>query len=264
MGRDGIPRARAGLLSATRAFPPTCRRSTRCWPGSRRPRPGTIGTPGWSLIGATTFPRRLTGGTAPAPYRACAAPARIGPTMRTACNGWREVLARRGVDALLLPRTDEHGSEYLPPDAERVAWLSGFTGSAAQVVVLADKAAVFSDGRYTVQLAAEVDEALFERRHSVEQPASRWIEEHLPEGGRLGYDPFLVRRGERERLEGRRRRAARSWPWPEPDRRGLDRPPPRPIGVPAGSTTAGPARAVSPSAPASPPRSPPRGPRRCS
>ncbi|MFO1037218.1 MAG: aminopeptidase P family protein [Geminicoccaceae bacterium] len=113
----------------------------------------------------------------------------------------RKVLAERGVDGFFLPRTDEHGSEYLPADAERVAWLTGFTGSAGQVVVLMDKAAVFSDGRYTVQLAAQVDEALFERRHSIEQPASKWIEEHLPEGGRLGYDPFLMRRAEKERLE---------------------------------------------------------------
>ena len=105
-----------------------------------------------------------------------------------------------GVDGFFLPRTDEHGSEYLPPDAQRVAWLTGFTGSAAQVIVLMEKAAVFTDGRYTVQIAAEVDEALFERRHVIEHPPSRWLEDSLPEGGRLGFDPFLVRRPERDRL----------------------------------------------------------------
>ncbi len=110
-------------------------------------------------------------------------------------------LRERGADGLFLPRTDEHGSEYLPPSAERVAWLTGFTGSAAQVVVLAEKAAVFSDGRYTVQLAQEVDGALFERRHVVTDPPPKWLEANLPEGGRLGYDPFLVKRAERERLE---------------------------------------------------------------
>ena len=79
----------------------------------------------------------------------------------------RERLRALGVDGFFLPRTDEHGSEYLPPSAERTAWLTGFTGSAAQVLVLADKAAVFSDGRYTVQLAQEVNERLFERRHII-------------------------------------------------------------------------------------------------
>jgi Xaa-Pro aminopeptidase len=112
----------------------------------------------------------------------------------------RRVLAQSGVDGFFLPRTDEHGSEYLPASAERVAWLTGFTGSAAQVVVLALKAAVFSDGRYTVQLEEQVDPALFERRHSIEHPPARWLEENLPPGGRLGFDPFLLRQGERDRL----------------------------------------------------------------
>ena len=112
----------------------------------------------------------------------------------------RARLAERGVDGLFLPRTDEHGSEYLPASAERVAWLTGFTGSAAQVVVLRGKAAVFTDGRYTVQVAQEVDEALFERPHVVSDPPAKWIEASLPEGARLGFDPFLVTRGQRDRI----------------------------------------------------------------
>ena len=91
------------------------------------------------------------------------------------------------MDGFVLMRTDEHGSEYLPGYAERVAWLTGFTGSAAQAVVLTDRAAVFSDGRYTVQLEQEVDPDLFERRHVVNEPPARWLEEHLPKGARLGY-----------------------------------------------------------------------------
>ena len=124
-------------------------------------------------------------------------------------------------------RTDEHGSEYLPGYAERVAWLTGFTGSAAQAAVLPDRATVLSDGRYTVQLAQQVDAALFERRHLVEQPLSTWLEEHLPAGARLGYDPWLARRAERDRLEaivkakGGEPGGARS----QPDRRDLGRPP---------------------------------------
>ena len=112
----------------------------------------------------------------------------------------RARLAAREVHGFFLPRTDEHGSEYLQPRSERVAWLTGFTGSAAQVLVLEDKAAVFSDGRYTVQLAEQVDPACFERCHSVELPPSLWLERNQREGLRLGYDPLLVRQGERDRL----------------------------------------------------------------
>ena len=114
---------------------------------------------------------------------------------------FRAALRERGVDGFVLMRTDEHGSEYLPGYAERVAWLTGFTGSAAQAAVLPDRATVLSDGRYTVQLGQEVDDALFERRHSIDQPLSGWLEEHLPAGARLGYDPWLARRAERDRLE---------------------------------------------------------------
>jgi Xaa-Pro aminopeptidase len=114
---------------------------------------------------------------------------------------FRAVLAERGVDGFVLMRTDEHGSEYLPGYAERVAWLTGFTGSAATAVVLRDRAAVFTDGRYTVQIEQEVDPALFERRHIVNEPPARWLEQHLPQGGRLGYDPWLAKRGEVQKLE---------------------------------------------------------------
>ena len=113
----------------------------------------------------------------------------------------REALRARGVDAFVLMRTDEHGSEYLPGYAERVAWLTGFTGSAAQAAVTMAAATVLSDGRYTVQIAKEVDAALFERRHMADQPLTAWLEEHLPAGVRLGYDPWLARRAERDRLE---------------------------------------------------------------
>jgi Xaa-Pro aminopeptidase len=112
----------------------------------------------------------------------------------------RTALRERGVDGFVLMRTDEHGSEYLPGYAERVAWLTGFTGSAAQAAVTLERATVLSDGRYTVQLAQEVDASLFERRHIVEQPLAGWLEKHLPQGGRLGYDPLLARRAERDRL----------------------------------------------------------------
>ncbi|MGD9510166.1 MAG: aminopeptidase P family protein [Geminicoccaceae bacterium] len=129
------------------------------------------------------------------------APADPAPDHADRLRQLREELRARGVDGFVLMRTDEHGSEYLPGYAERVAWLTGFTGSAAQAAVLPERATVLSDGRYTVQLGQEVDDALFERRHMVEQPLAQWLEEHLPEGARLGYDPWLAKRGERERLE---------------------------------------------------------------
>ncbi|SNB66052.1 Xaa-Pro aminopeptidase [Arboricoccus pini] len=115
----------------------------------------------------------------------------------TALRGW---LQERGLSGFYLPRTDEFGSEYLPANAERAAWLTGFTGSAAVVVVLTEKAAVFSDGRYTVQLAAEVDPELFERRHLVEEPPSAWIAARVQPKARIGYDPMLMRRAEIARL----------------------------------------------------------------
>ncbi len=113
----------------------------------------------------------------------------------------RRRLREDGLDGLWLPRTDAHGSEYLPPHEERVAWLTGFTGSAAVVVVLADRAAVFTDGRYTLQVREEVDAALFEIRHLGREPPTGWLARHLQPGQRLGYDPFLVTRTERERFE---------------------------------------------------------------
>ncbi len=113
----------------------------------------------------------------------------------------RAELGRAGVDGFVLPRTDAHGSEYLPPAEERLAWLTGFTGSAGQAAVLPNRAAVFVDGRYTVQVRQEVDADLFEIVSLVERPPTRWLEEALRGGQTLGYDPALHTRGGIERLE---------------------------------------------------------------
>lgn len=139
----------------------------------------------------------------------------------------RAELARRGCDGLWLPRTDPHGSEYLPPHEERVAWLTGFTGSAALVVVLPERAAIFVDGRYTLQVRDEVDPSLFEPLHLVHDRPHEWVAAHLPPGGRLGYDPFLLTRRQLERLEraiGRRGRPVPLVPDPV-DAVWTDRPP---------------------------------------
>ncbi|MGE5547203.1 MAG: aminopeptidase P family protein [Solirubrobacterales bacterium] len=103
----------------------------------------------------------------------------------------REELARRGLDGFLVPRADEHQGEYVAPSSQRLAWLTGFTGSAGIAVVLPDRAAIFVDGRYTIQVRAEVDTTLFEPLHLTELPPSRWLAEALPTGARLGFDPWL-------------------------------------------------------------------------
>jgi len=103
----------------------------------------------------------------------------------------RKELARRGLGGFLVPRADEHQGEYVPPRAERLAWLTGFTGSAGMAVVLAEKAAIFVDGRYTLQVRDQVDTALFEPRHLIDEPPEGWIAANLPKGARLGFDPWL-------------------------------------------------------------------------
>ncbi len=104
----------------------------------------------------------------------------------------RAELTKRGLDGFVVPHSDEHQNEYLPANAERLAWLTSFTGSAGAAVVLADKAAVFVDGRYTLQVRAQTDTALFEPRDLVAEGPQGWIPGHLPAGGKLGFDPWLI------------------------------------------------------------------------
>jgi Xaa-Pro aminopeptidase len=111
----------------------------------------------------------------------------------------RAELARSGVDGFLVPRSDEYLGEYVPPSAERLAWLTGFTGSAGMAIVLADRAAIFTDGRYTTQVAHQTDPALWERRHLTEQPPQDWLAEHAP-GLRIGFDPWLHPQSALDRL----------------------------------------------------------------
>ena len=99
----------------------------------------------------------------------------------------RAELARRVLDGMIVPRADRYQNEYVPPCAQRLAWLTGFTGSAGTAIVLADRAVIFVDGRYTVQVREEVDNAIFTVEHLVERPPSAWIEANLPAGAKLGY-----------------------------------------------------------------------------
>jgi Xaa-Pro aminopeptidase len=104
----------------------------------------------------------------------------------------RREMARQGLDGFIVPRADEHLGEYVPASAERLAWLTGFTGSAGIAVVLAGTAAVFTDGRYILQLAEQTDGSLWQRLHITEQPPPAWLAEHGPKGASIGYDPLLI------------------------------------------------------------------------
>ncbi len=103
----------------------------------------------------------------------------------------RAELARRGLDGFVIPRSDAHQGEYVPKRDERLAWLTAFTGSAGAAVALTQKAAIFVDGRYTLQVRQQTDTALFEPRDLVEEGPAGWIAHALPKGAKLGYDPWL-------------------------------------------------------------------------
>ena len=104
----------------------------------------------------------------------------------------RAEMSRQGLAAFLIPRSDEHLGEYVPPSAERLAWLTGFTGSAGMAAVMVDRAAVWSDGRYVLQLAAETDASLWETLHLIDQPPPKYLADHVIEGAAVGYDPWLM------------------------------------------------------------------------
>src|SRR5216684_1557283 len=112
----------------------------------------------------------------------------------------REALAARGLDGFIIPRADEHQGEYVPPRGQRLAWLTGFTGSAGLAIVLRDRAALFVDGRYTLQAAAQADTQLFEIQHLIDEPPARWIGTVISKGAVLGYDPWLHTPHEVERF----------------------------------------------------------------
>jgi Xaa-Pro aminopeptidase len=112
----------------------------------------------------------------------------------------RQQLVSQGLDGFIVPRADEHQGEYVPPRGQRLAWLTGFTGSAGAAIVLRDRAALFVDGRYTLQAAAQVDTQVFEIHHLIDEPPERWIGTALTAGAVLGYDPWLHTPNDVERL----------------------------------------------------------------
>ncbi len=103
----------------------------------------------------------------------------------------RDRLAARGVDGFLVPRADEHQGEWVAPRSERLAWLTSFTGSAGLAIVLTERAAVFVDGRYTVQVRQQVDTEVFEPVSTVETQPEDWLRDAVGQGARIGFDPWL-------------------------------------------------------------------------
>jgi len=119
----------------------------------------------------------------------------------------RAALAERGVDGMLIPRADVHQGEYVAPHDERLAFVTGFTGSAGIAIVFGDRAVLFVDGRYTLQAADQTDAGIFEVVPLHETPPSAWLAEHGPQGVTLGFDPWLHGKTEidgiRTAVEGR-------------------------------------------------------------
>jgi Xaa-Pro aminopeptidase len=112
----------------------------------------------------------------------------------------RAELATRRLDGFIVPHADDHQNEYLPANAERLAWLTGFTGSAGRAIVLSGRAALFVDGRYTLQARYQTDADVFEVVLISEQTPEAWLEANLPAGARLGYDPWLHTSADVEKL----------------------------------------------------------------
>jgi Xaa-Pro aminopeptidase len=112
----------------------------------------------------------------------------------------RQAMAEQGLDGVLVPHEDEHQNEYLPAANDRLAWATGFTGSAGAAVILKDRAAIFVDGRYTLQVRDQVDQHLFEVRDLVEGGVPAYLEA-APKGARIGYDPRLHSPDALERLK---------------------------------------------------------------
>lgn len=113
----------------------------------------------------------------------------------------RKVLAARDLDGFIVPRADAHQGEYVAARDARLAWLTGFTGSAGFCIVTPDQAGVFVDGRYRVQVKSEVDPSAFTPVPWPETKPAEWLARALPEGGRIGYDPWLHSRREIRELE---------------------------------------------------------------
>jgi Xaa-Pro aminopeptidase len=123
-----------------------------------------------------------------------------GVALSARLSAFREELTRRNLSGFVVPRADQQQNEYVAPSEERLAWLTGFTGSAGMAVVLAREAAVFVDGRYTLQAGKQVDTKAWAVESLVDPPPETWLSQHLVAGDRLGFDPWLHTSASAERL----------------------------------------------------------------
>ncbi|MGH6777672.1 MAG: aminopeptidase P family N-terminal domain-containing protein, partial [Bradyrhizobium sp.] len=123
-----------------------------------------------------------------------------GVALTARLSAFREELKRRQLSGFVVPRADQQQNEYVAPSEERLAWLTGFTGSAGMAVILATEAALFVDGRYTLQAAKQVDGKAWQIVSLVDPPPENWLARHLKSGDRLGFDPWLHTTAAAERL----------------------------------------------------------------
>ena len=123
-----------------------------------------------------------------------------GVALTARLSALRDELKRRKLTGFVVPRADQQQNEYVAPSEERLAWLTGFTGSAGLAAVLASEAALFVDGRYTLQAAKQVDGNAWSIESLVDPPPETWLAKHLKAGDRLGFDPWLHTTAAAERL----------------------------------------------------------------
>jgi Xaa-Pro aminopeptidase len=123
-----------------------------------------------------------------------------GVALTARLSAFREELARRKLAGFVIPRADQQQNEYVAPSEERLAWLTGFTGSAGLAIVLTHEAALFVDGRYTLQAAKQVDGKAWTVESLIDPPPESWLAGHLKPGDRLGFDPWLHTSSAAERL----------------------------------------------------------------
>jgi Xaa-Pro aminopeptidase len=123
-----------------------------------------------------------------------------GVALTARLSAFREELARRKLTGFVVPRADQQQNEYVAPSEERLAWLTGFTGSAGMAIVLVNEAALFVDGRYTLQAAKQIDAKAWSVESLVDPPPESWLADHLNPGDRLGFDPWLHTSAAAERL----------------------------------------------------------------
>jgi Xaa-Pro aminopeptidase len=123
-----------------------------------------------------------------------------GVALTARLSAFREELARRNLTGFVVPRADQQQNEYVAPSEERLAWLTGFTGSAGLAIVLSRDAAVFVDGRYTLQAARQVDAKAWNVESLIDPPPETWLTRHLTAGDRVGFDPWLHTSTAAERL----------------------------------------------------------------